>query len=29
VLEVLPPPPSGLDFRRVTAVQESEVDEKL
>jgi hypothetical protein len=29
VLEVLPPPPTTLDFCRVTALQESEVDEKL
>jgi hypothetical protein len=29
VLEVPQPPPTGLDFRRVTAVQESEVDKKL
>jgi hypothetical protein len=29
VLEVLPPPPTGLDFRRVTAVQEFKIDEKL
>jgi hypothetical protein len=29
VLEVPPPPLSGLDFCRVTAVQEYEVDEKL
>ena len=29
VLEVPPPPPTGLDFCRVIAVQVSEVDEKL
>src|SRR6202022_1912517 len=29
VIEVPPPPPTGLDFCRVTAVQESKVDEKL
>ena len=29
VLEGPPPPLTGLDFRRVTSVQESEVDEKL
>ena len=29
MLKVPPPPPTGMDFRRVTVVQESEVDEKL
>src|ERR1700737_3725474 len=29
VIEVPPPPPTGLDFHRVIAVQESNVDEKL
>jgi hypothetical protein len=29
VLEVPPSPPASLDFRRVTAVQNSEVDEKF
>jgi hypothetical protein len=29
MLEVPPPPPTNMDFRRVTTIQESKVDEKL